>query len=728
MWQSRRAIPAHALSNLPAILSFGDFLQNSFAIGALMTRTVQAEDANRQGVMLCKAGATAKGVDCFRQAILLAPDTYEYHLNLGNALNEIGKWAEAKDVLGRASDLAPTQADIHKALATAFAGLGQSEELIQRYQNALSERPNDRALARNFCVVLMQLRELPRATEIARELAAGAPNDIEAKLLLATCLENSGQFGEAAKLVLSVLEQVPRHVPAGLQLGLIQSREGRYEAAATTFETVLRITPNHLEATQLLGLMQLYMGKVSSAISLFNRVLGKEPNSLQTLQYAAWAYSNRGSPEAAMESYRAGLKIAPGQANVRSNYLYTLTLAPSVTRTDLFEAHREWGRLHGTFPKRAHANANDPERRLKVGYISADFREHSVAYFIEPLLQAHSRKAVEIFCYADGVQFDETSRRLKRACDIWRDIGLYDDKQVTDLIQDDAIDILVDLAGHTATNRLGVFARGPAPVQISWLGYPETSGVPAIGYKITANIVSPPGDGDAFSSETLLRIPNGFHCYRPPANSPQVPSPPHLRNKHITFGCFADLPKINPGVIMMWAAVLRAAPGTRLLLKCRQFADESVRDKYLAMFGAAGVSPVRLTLLDRSPTTLDHLSTYSEIDIALDTFPYNGTTTICEALWMGVPVVTMIGERPASRVGASLMHQVKLTEMIARDQNEFVTIATGLARDTAKLDQLRYTMRERLVSSSLRNEAGFAGAMELAYRTAWRQWCANPVR
>ena len=685
----------------------------------------EAERLNREGVSFCKSGDLAKGVSWFRQSIRLAPEVPKYHLNLGNVLNQLKRWDEAETVLARALALAPDEAGVHSALATALAGLGRSTELVHRYQNVMVAQPNDTKLVQNACTALLQIGQFQSAEKLARDLVAAKPGDVDAKLLLATCLERTGQLAEAAATLFAILRQAPQHETAALRFGGVEANQGHHERAAGIFENVLRIAPGNLEATAQLGSMRLNLGQVSEAISLYRRVLDENPRCAEALRCLAMAYIRCGRLEKALESLRVSLAADPTQMLVRSNIAYLMSLMPSATRAEIFDAHREWDHHHGAFPRPAYANARDPEKRLKIGYVSSDFRQHSISYFIEPLLQGYDRRAFEVFCYASGSQFDAVTERIRAVSDHWREIGPRDDKDVMQMVLGDGIDILVDLASHTGAVRLGVFALGPAPVQITWLGYPETSGLQAMDYKITDSIASPEGDGDRFFSETLLRLPSGHHCYRPLADSPPVAPSPHLRNGYITFGSFADLSKVNPEVVAAWAAVLRATPGTRLLMKCLQFADEAVSDGYRAMFAALGIGPDRLMFLKRSATTAEHLARYSEMDIALDTFPYNGTTTICEALWMGVPVITLLGASPASRMGASLMHQVGMPELVAGSVEEFVSIASSLCDDTQRLDALRSSMRARLNSSSLRDEAGFADAMETVYRTTWRRWCGS---
>jgi len=679
--------------------------------------------ANRRGVANCQAGDIAEGLERFKEAVRLAPEILEYGLNLGRALNQLGLWHEAERVLTEAHSLAPGDTTVHTAIARTYQGLGKTDELLGRYRRAVAERPDDAVLKRNAAAVFLQLGRCEEAVPLARATLAATPKDEQASLILASSLAAVGQLEESEQILLDVLAITPLNAQAGFQLGIVRSRRGNHEAAASTFEMVVRIAPDHVEAMHRLAGMRLNMGRVSEAISLLRRLLDSRPGWAEARRDFATALAHRGSIKESAGRYRSDLALRPDDKEMLGEFAFILSLLPSATRREIFEAHAEWGRRHASFPPPAYSNPADPERRLKVGYVSPDFREHSVSYFFEPLLNSHDRGAFEIFCYASGSHFDSTSERLRKASDHWRSLDRCSDDEAFSLIRNDGIDILVDLAGHTASNRLTLFGRAPAPVQVTWLGYPETTGVPAIGYKITDAIVSPIDDADRYATETLLRLPRGFHCYRPPPNCPDVAPLPCLSANHVTYGSFSGPPKMNPELIGIWSAVLRAVPDARMLIKCRQFADEPVRDKYTAIFGAAGISPERLTLMEFSATASAHLMQYAAMDICLDTYPYGGTTTICEALWMGVPVVTLMGERPASRIGGSLLHEVGMPEMIASNADEFVTIASELARDVGRLRKLRTGMRDHLDGTPLRDERGFAKEIERAYRDIWRHWC-----
>jgi predicted O-linked N-acetylglucosamine transferase (SPINDLY family) len=367
----------------------------------------------------------------------------------------------------------------------------------------------------------------------------------------------------------------------------------------------------------------------------------------------------------------------------------------------------------------------EPERRLRVGYVSGDFRRHAVGDFLMPLLQHHDRAQIELACYAEIARPDRQTAAFAELADRWHStVGLTDD-QVAALVRADAIDILVDLSGHTASHRLGVFARKPAPLQVSWLGYPSTTGLAAIDYRLTDAIADPAPDAEAQHRERLVRLPHGSWTYVPPRATPEVAPPPSTAGAAPTFGSFNNLAKVNARVIAAWVRILAAVPDSRLMLKSHQLADAPTRELVRSRFTAAGIAPERILVEPGISNWAGHMAAYGTLDVALDPFPYNGTTTTCEALWMGVPVIALRGDRHAGRVGASLLTRLGLDALIAGDIDDYVAKAVALIGDRERLTALRGAQRARFVASALGDPAGFARDVEAAYREIWRAWCAG---
>ncbi|HEY9843927.1 MAG TPA: hypothetical protein V6D23_25880 [Candidatus Obscuribacterales bacterium] len=375
-------------------------------------------------------------------------------------------------------------------------------------------------------------------------------------------------------------------------------------------------------------------------------------------------------------------------------------------------------------PAFSHAAPAREKKVLKIGYVSPIFRHHAAAFFIEPLLMAHDRQNYDVFCYSDVKTPDAMTRRLQSLAGNWRETHGLEHRALAELIHRDQIDILVDLAGHTAHNRLVVFALKPAPVQVTFRDYPNTTGLSTIDYRLTDAWADPPGLTERFHTEELVRLPLGFSCYLPP-ESPAVADLPALSSGYVTFGSFNNLCKLSPATLDLWAGVLRAVPGSRLLLKSLALADAPTCQNFKARFAAQGIAAERLLLQGHSPTFREHLDSYRQVDIALDPFPYNGTTTTCEALWMGLPVVTLAGSTHVARVGVSLLMSLGLKDWIANTQEEYIALARHLAADPAALKQIRAGMRACLRASTLCDAERFTRSVEAAYRTMWQRWCLN---
>jgi predicted O-linked N-acetylglucosamine transferase (SPINDLY family) len=398
--------------------------------------------------------------------------------------------------------------------------------------------------------------------------------------------------------------------------------------------------------------------------------------------------------------------------------LYTLNLLADQAPAEVAAEHRRWAQCHAAFPGaggRLLAASGPSDRRLRVGYVSPDFVLHAVSFFILPILAAHDRNRWEVFCYSNARVADAVTGRIRGLAEHWRDIARLSDDAAAELIRRDGLDVLIDLAGHTAHNRLLVFARRPAPVQATWLGYPNTTGLPQIDYRLTDAVSDPPGTTEAWHSEKLWRLPGPFLCYEPPAVAPAVNALPADPADGVTFACFNNLAKINPELVGLWARLLRDVPGSRLLLKSPGLADPPTVAAVRARFAAAGVAGDRIGCDGTRLSVADHLGLYRGVDVALDAHPYNGTTTTCEALLMGVPVVTLAGQVHAARVGASLLTHLGRSEWIAATADAYVEIARGLAGDRSRLGAIRAELRAQLLRSPLCDAVGFTRRLESAY-------------
>jgi Flp pilus assembly protein TadD len=564
------------------------------------------------------------------------------------------------------------------------------------------------------------------AVEIYREILRMDPGNPEALHRLGCLAAQCGNWQRALQLLSRAAHNAEGCAEIRGDYGRICHACGDHAAAASQLEAALRIDPTRADDAVLLGDCYLASGQSDKAHEAYQAALRVDPGSLSALFGINHALMTQGKMEAGVRAWKAALERDPGP-QPHSDFLLAANCLPQMDRDLLFQEHLKFAERY-EWPLRAgwtpHPNSRDPERRLRVGYVSADFRRHAVGLFLMPLLQEHDRQRFEIYCYSSVAAPDSFTARFRSLAGAnWRDIRRMDDGAAANLIRRDEIDILVDLGGHTGGNRLLVFARKAAPVQITWLGYIATTGLSSMDYRITDRWADPPGMTEHLHTERLLRLPEGFWCYGAPGAAPSVSNPPCLRNGYVTFGSFNNFMKISAPTLDLWAAILRRVERSRLLLRHRGGADEQARAFILAQFVARGVAAERIVIQKPVGPYLLHLNSYREMDIGLDPFPYNGGTTTTEALYMGVPVVTLAGSAFVSRMGVSLLSQVALEEWIADTPAEYCEIAARWAQSHESLRALRQTLRPRMEAGTIGDPKHFAEMMETELRLAWKQWC-----
>ena len=469
-------------------------------------------------------------------------------------------------------------------------------------------------------------------------------------------------------------------------------------------------------------------GRLAAALASYRACALAYPQSLAARLGEASVLVDLWSIDEAIAAYGKARELAPAAGAVFSALLFHSHYRSPVDAHRLFDLHQQYGatmRQVVQYRDARCALTPEPGRRLRIGYVSPNFSRHSVGYFIEPVVRCHDRSRYEIFCYYAHHLSDDTTHRIRALADGWRDVADVDDDALDGMIRADRIDILVDLAGHSKGNHLGVFARRPAPVQLTWLGYPDTTGLATVGYRITDHTADPAPGAQRRHTEHLLRMDDCFLCYQPPPDSPPVaargPASP------IVFASFNSIAKLNEETIRTWGAILAAMEGSRLVLKSAALGFPDTVDRLVDSFEHCGIDPSRIELCGWIKDRHGHLELYQRIDIALDTFPYNGTTTTCEALWMGVPVVTLAGEVHMSRVGASILRCAGLESLVAQSAADYVAIAVALARDGGRRASLRAGLRDRLLASPLLDHAGFTRQFEQHCRQSWETWCAGSV-
>ena len=549
-----------------------------------------------------------------------------------------------------------------------------------------------------------------------------------ALLQLADCHEQTGNLEEAINHYKKATALNPGVAEIHSALGRLYLGIKDFNSAVTSFRSAIKLKPEYGDAYFGLGDALRLAGYFEDAIDYYEQALSNNGSA-----NPAFIHSNIGTCrqylgdiESAIASFKEAISLVPDRYELFTNLLMALNYSSHYTAEEAFQMHRSFDSNYArqySDSALTLKNSNNPERVLKIGYISSNFYDHSVAYFIKPVIEHHDTSQYEVFCYNNSPQSDAVTEQIRSLSSKWRDVTALSDIDLSSMIHDDGIDILVDLNGHTADNRLLVFARKPAPIQVSWIGYPNTTGLSSMDYRLTDALADPPGSTDHLHSERLIRLPDTFSCFSPPTPCPEVTEPPVLIKGYVTFGSFNNFAKITPQVIEVWRKLINKYPDSHLLLKDQLFQDEKVRSKIKAYFQQAGIEQNRIELLTKDNSRTSHLQRYSQIDIALDPFPYNGTTTTCEALWMGVPVITLAGTVHAGRVGVSQMTAVGLAEFVAKTQEQYIDTAIEFASDRERLQFLRSTMRQRLSNSPLLNAFAFTKNLEAAYRKMWYKWC-----
>jgi len=539
----------------------------------------------------------------------------------------------------------------------------------------------------------------------------------------ATAARERGDWAGAVDWYRRALARQPGHADCHNDLGIALCAMQDYSGARAAFAQALALRADFVPALVNLGqLLQSEFRDYRQAAEHFRAALALDPGHRQARNNLALAMYERGLVEEAIACLHEALQRAPDDALAHQFMLFMSNALPQRDLDAWYAEHRLWGQQHADHLARyAHASAG-AARRLRIGYVSADLREHATAGFVRPIFACHDRDSFEVFCYSNSDETDAMTQEMQREAHGWRAIAGIDDAQAAQLIHADAIDILVDLSGHTRGNRLGVFARKPAPVQIGYLGYLNTSGMAAMDYRISDANADPPGASDRLHSEILLRMPQTLWCYQPSEDAPSVTSAPVERNGHITFGSFNHIAKLNERVLNLWAELMRRLPASRLLVMASP--DEQTADRIHTAMERQGIDGARLRILPRLARA-QYWQMFGEVDISLDPFPYSGGATTCESLWMGVPVVTLAGGFGFARSAVTVLANAGLAELVAADERQYIEIAVRLASAAPRLGELRSGMRARLRRSPLLDAAGFTRDLEDRYRMVWTQWCAR---
>jgi protein O-GlcNAc transferase len=539
-------------------------------------------------------------------------------------------------------------------------------------------------------------------------------------------LRDQGLCEQAIEAYRAALRSKPDDAEVRFYLGLMLRDAFQLPAALAEFQHTVRLAPGSAEAFANLGLVWNDLGNPGEAAKASRMAIHLRPDLAAAWCNLGLALQWLGQIDEAIETLRTAVRLSPQQADWHSSLLFVLNFHPTLDAATVFAEHRAWAQRYADplMPRTGQPHDFTRDRRLKVGYVSPHFRHHAVNFFVEPILASHDRANFEVTCYADlpDAQCDATTERLRGYVDHWRPIIGQSDQQVADLVRRDQVDVLVDLSGHMGANRLLAFARKPAPVQVTYIGYQNTTGMLAMDYRLTDEWSDPTGTTDACYTEKLVRLPGSFFCYRPLSDAPAIDALPAARNGHVTFGSFNNFAKIHAGVLDAWGQILSAVPNSRLILLAG--APDVARQTVCRALERHAVADNRVEFSGMRSTD-EFLKLIQRADIALDSFPFNGHTTTCDALWMGVPVVMLAGDRYASRFGSSALVTLGLRELVAESPQSYVEIATKLANDHGRLQTLRESLRSKIAASALLDHAGFTQQLEAAYRQMWVDRCGK---
>jgi len=687
---------------------------------------VQISDTLATAVEHHRSGRLAAAAEIYRQLLARQPANAQVLHLLGVVLHQQGQHPAAVEMIGRALEIDAAEPAFHNHLGEAYRAQGQLNEALACYRRALGLNPSYLAAHHNLGLALRQGGRLEEALACFRRALDLNPREAQTHLNLGNLLKDLGQLEAAVAAYGQALQLVPGHPGALNNLGNAFQHQGRLDEAVACYRRVLELQPDHAPAWSNLGNALKEQGHWTEALACQRKSLALDPQNAQTLSNLGAALKEQGRLDEALTCFREALDRWPDSPALHSNCVAALQYAPESTPATLAEAHAAYQQRHAaplepTTPLSAGPAQRD---RLRVGFLSPDLRWHPVGRFLVRVFEHLAQQPLELYAYCDHRAADGVTARLRAAAPAWREVAGMDDATLAAQIAADRIDVLFDLAGHTAHNRLLVFARRPAPLQITWLGYEGTTGLKTIDCLLADRFMAP-AESEPHFVERVLRMPDGYVCYDPPADAPEPGPLPALSRAAVTFGSFSNLAKVNPQVVARWAEILSRVPQSRLVLKAAPLADAGVCDYYRGQFAQGGIPGERLLLRPHDSYSA-YLSAYQEIDIVLDPFPFSGSAVTCDALWMGVPVVTLAGATFAGRHGLSHLSNVGLPEFVADSPQRYVDLAVETAGDLPRLAALRATLRQRMAASPLCDGPRFAAHLATLLHTAWRERIESP--
>ena len=668
-------------------------------------------------------GRLEDAVAHFQGALTLRPQFIEALCDLGDVLTSLNRLSDATSVYEQAIALNPSMPEVLCKYGDVLQIRGYASQAIVQYERAVLLKPAFVVALSNLGSALYGQGRFGEAILRYEQCIACDPSVPETHCNLGNALYGDGRFSDAVAKYQHALSLQPASPKTLCNLGDALLALGKFKEAALQYEQALAIDPKIPEGWCNLGDALQGQGRLDEAIKLYEQALSIKPDLPEALCNMGSALLNQGRVAEAIDHYRQALVVKPELRTAYSNLLMALHYVGAPTIADISQHAVHCAQLFSAKPPSlGFENIISIQRRICVGYVSGDFGNHPVGYFLQRVLPAHNRSTVEIFCYSNGSADDDLTATLRRSTDHWRDIGGLSDTDTVQMIRRDGIDILIDLSGHTLGNRLNVFAMRAAPVQVTWLGYFGTTGLAAMDYIIADRFVAPL-DHSSHYVESIWRMPDSYLCFAPPDVDIPARSPLSPTGTPLIFGCFSNLAKASPESVILWSSVLNRIPHSKLMLKAKGLDEASVRDRLLDQMASYGVASERI-IISSASSRKDYLAAYHRIDLMLDTTPFSGGTTTAEALWMGVPVVTLRGPTWAGRICESILSSVGLTELVADTAQQYVEIAVRLTSDVEGLAELRSRLRTQLEASPFCDALRFTGNLEVAYRTMWSNWCS----
>lgn len=654
----------------------------------------------------------------------MAQMTLDKAFQLACEHHNAGRFQQAEGIYRQILSVQPNHAETLNLLGTLATQVGQHAAGIPLIRRAIELDPSNGSFCNNLGQALTHAGELEEAVVVLRRATELNRDSWQAFYNLGRTLAMLQRAPEAIEAYKASVRINP-NFPASLNnLANLYKDAGEYQESVAAYQRAIQLDPKAGDFRSNLGQLYQFFGQLDLANEMFQTALQLDPKLVQAHTGLGNVMKDQGKLDAAMIEYRKALALSPADHRANSNLLYAAWFDPDATAASIGRDHEKWDREIAA-PIRAnlqpHGNDRNPDRKLRVGYVSPDFFKQAESFFVVPLLRAHDRTQYEVHGYSSVRHPDDMTNTIRGLCDVWHEVKHLSDEALAARLRDDQIDVLIDLTMHMSSNRMLTFARKPAPVQIAWLAYPGTTGLRAIDYRITDRFMDPEGSDQSWSAEKPIRLPDSWCVYDSLENASTVGPLPVLSSGHVTFGSINNFCKTNRHVIALWSDLLARIPSSRLILAAPQM---KIRQEILSQFASKGVEAGRIEFIESLPRPA-YLAMYDRIDICLDPFPYNGITTTCDALWKGVPVLNLTGTLPQARAGMSLLEMVGLGEFVTRSAEEFLQKGVELAADISRLAPIRAGLRDRMIASPLTNADRFARNVEAAYRTAWQAWCAG---